>query len=56
MEEIPDEQLRSWCLSDAITMNKKGTKAEKILKDAKMFYGFLKPKNGEVKQIHKEKK
>ena len=47
-KEHPDYQIRSWVLDCAVEANKRGTKHEKILSDAKAFYGFLFPENGKV--------
>lgn len=43
--------VRQWILDSAISANKKGTKADKILKDAEKFYGFIFPENGKVKVL-----
>lgn len=50
-----DYHIRSWCLDSAVDINKKGTSAKKVVKDAAVFYGFLFPKNGNVSTIKKLK-
>lgn len=44
-------QIRFWTLDSAIALNKKGAKPDKIIKDAKVFYGYLFPENGKVEKI-----
>ena len=51
MEE--DYTVRGWCISYAVNHNKKGTSSDKIIEDAQKYYGFLFPKNGEIKDITK---
>lgn len=43
-----DYNIRQWTLDSAINLNKKGTSADKVLDDAKKFYGYLFPDNGKV--------
>jgi hypothetical protein len=46
-----DYQIRQWTLDSAIEANRKGAKADKILKDAEKFYGFIFPENGKIEVI-----
>lgn len=43
-----DYNIRQWTLDSAIAANKKGTPADKIIKDASKFYGFLFPNENVV--------
>jgi hypothetical protein len=46
-----DYNVRQWVLDSAINTNKKGAKAEKIISDARKFYGFVFPSNGKIETI-----
>lgn len=46
-----DYQVRQWILDSAISANRKGASATKIVSDAKKFYGFVFPENGKVVSV-----
>ena len=48
----PDYVHRSWALGHAIEANKKGTKPERIINDARKYYRFMFPENGKVKKVN----
>lgn len=54
-DEIPDIQIRSWALDSAIMSNRKGTNPETIIKVAQKYYGFMRPENGQVKEVKVKK-
>ena len=45
MEDHRDYNVRQWVLDSSINSNKKGAPTEKILDDARKYYGFLFPNN-----------
>lgn len=40
IEEYPDYSIRQWAIDSSITKNKKDTKIEKIIDDARKIYEF----------------
>ncbi len=48
-----DYNIRQWTIDSAVASNKKGCGAEKIINDAKKFYGYLFPENGKIEEIKK---
>ncbi len=47
-----DCEVRSWALDHAIQSNHRGAGADKIIKDAEKFYGFMFRENGSVADIN----
>ena len=52
-EMYPDCVKRQWALDCSIAANRGGTRIDKILRDAKKYYGFLCPENGQVVSLDK---
>jgi|GEM_PF-3557224 len=50
-QEYADYEVRGWALDYSIKANAKGVGADKIIKDAQKFYGFMFPVNGDVKSV-----
>jgi len=50
-QEHCDYNIRQWTIDSAINLNKKGAKADKIIKDASKFYGYLFPNNGKIEVL-----
>ena len=51
-QDISETQLRCWCVDYAMQCNgKRPQKAEKAIKAAEMFYGFVTRKSADIKNI-----
>ena len=58
-QQHPDYQLRSWAIDFSLRLNEQNsneTTVDKVISDAEKIYGFMFPKNGEIKQIKEKNK